>query len=177
MKTLKIFTAALLFVGLTANAYAQNPATENISATANVMSALSVVGERNLQFGDVVQNTAKSIERTDADNSGYFTIAVPGNASISFGFSALPTVLAGTGDAVSHDLPISFETIDAGWIKGANNPAGAAAFNPNGGSTAVTQTAENGDVFHVYIGGTVTPDATQVVGTYEGVITLSAEIN
>lgn len=161
MKPLKttLITALLLLAG---NAlYAQE--SNDITASATVLDAITVNSLAPLSFGDVERNSASSVLTSDVDNRGQFTI-LGSDRSLLLNFT-LPTELT---DGAANTLPISFSNSDAFW----NNGNGDNTFDPNADDVAAE--IDNGDV-DVYIGGTVTAGAAQAAGEYTGTITLTAE--
>jgi hypothetical protein len=148
---LSALTAASLSLG-TASLHAQST---TIQATANVLSAITVTGT-NLAFGNVTPGVAKTVAITDA-GAGLFVVTKAAASSVALSFT-LPTNLTNGG----NNLPIG--TWTAGWNNTANNPAAATGFTPS--STASTVPVGGANLW-VYVGGTVTPAAAQVAGTYQ----------
>lgn len=161
-----IFTAALV-LGLSSGVLAQNSDNDNISASADVIAALSVTGDNDLTFGDVSPGVNKSVA-PDAATAGLFTVSGGADASVELQFSTLPSTLSdGT-----NTLPISYTANYGDSYNAANDftPSEGAAFS--GSPTIPT----DGDM-NVYLGGQVTPAGTQAAGNYSATITLTATYN
>jgi hypothetical protein len=147
---------------------AQAQTTADITATATVLTPLTVLPQADLDFGSVFPGTVKHVLPTDL-TAGSFSIQGVLNAEITVTFSTLPTTLddvAPTGNTI----PISFAATDGVWNQ-VNNPSGA-IFDPN---TGLTNRLDAGTGFmYVFIGGSVSPLGTAPAGTYENTITLDA---
>jgi hypothetical protein len=163
MRTATVLSA-ILAAGLSVGAMkaeAQNSA--NINATATVLSALTVTGANDLQFGNVTPGVNKTVAITDA-GAGRFNVVKAANQGVTLTFT-LPTNLSDG----SNNLPIGSWT--GGWNASAT-PVGATAFTPSAAGTNTTATA--GTTIFVYVGATVTPAAAQVAGSYTNTVTMSA---
>ncbi len=165
MKTLKIFTAALLFVGLTASAYAQNPSNASINANAEVVSSFSFVTTSNLEFGSVLQGVNKTIAPA-TDDAGLFHILVPNGGKANLNFTAAPGDLVGTGGS---SLPITWDV----RYNSEDNLTGATTWE---NLEAGVNELEDENIY-VFIGGTAEPANDQAIGTYALEITLQVEVN
>ncbi len=161
-----IGAAVVLLVALAPAAMAQGTASDDITATANVLVPIDVSGSNDLDFGNVVPGTAKSVAYSDP-TGGSFLVSGTGGAEVSLSFTALPTNLVNG----ANNLPISFAGTDAGHNT-ANNAGAATSFDPAAGAT--TNIGAAPAELYVWIGGTVTPGATQAAGTYTGTISLEA---
>lgn len=156
--------AAVAALALAPNAAAAQ--TGSITATANVLTPLTVTGVNNLDFGNVYPGVNASVAPTAA-TAGSFTIAGVAGAQITLTFT-LPTNLQ---DAALDNLPISFATTDAASNQ-ANSQAGAGVIDPN--QVLTTNLDATTGNYYVWIGGTVAPTGSQPAGTYNGTITLTA---
>ena len=180
MKTFKTILAAALFLSATNGLMAQTSLNDDIKATAEVLSVVTVEGVSNLAFGDVNPGEPKTVLATDQD-AGLFKLFTNTEIQISF---TLPAVLAGsTGQALaaSASLPISFgdgtallRTAD-GNSTHAFNPSNPVTINYATESTRPFLLSE--EDFELYIGGTVNPSTGQIAGGYEGTITVTAVYN
>jgi hypothetical protein len=162
MRTATVLSAVLA-AGLSFGAAAVEAQTSaNIQATATVLSAVTVTGIQDLQFGNVTPGVNKTVAIADA-GAGRFDVTKAANQGLTLSFT-LPTDLSdGT-----NNLPIG--TWTGGWNTSAT-PAGATAFNPvTGTNTAATA----GTGITVYVGATVSPAGAQVAGNYSGTVTMSA---
>ena len=157
-----LLTAVVAVSGAT-SARAQNTDNDLINVTALVETALDVQGVQDLGFGPVFPGIARTINATDA-GSGEFLIAGGNSGGVDIAFT-LPATLS---DGV-NTMPVSF-TAAAGADR-----TSAAAFDP----TATHQGTLNGTTgdLRVYLGGTVTPAATQAAGNYTATATLTATYN
>jgi hypothetical protein len=149
------------------SAFAQGTASANITAEATVLASVAVANQRDLQFGNVIPGTDKSVTLTDA-TSGRWLVTGGANAEVTLTFTSLPGVL---NDGGSNDLPIVYAVTDAGHNT-TNDPGTASVFNPAAGSTA--NIGDPVAELYVWIGGTVVPDPAQAPGLYTGTITLEA---
>ena len=156
-----LLTAVLLLLTGTA-LHAQDSGSADINASANVLDAISVNGVAPLTFGDVARNSISSIEASDTENRGQFTIS-GSDRTVLLTFALPENLTDGT-----NDLPISFSDTDAIW----NNGGPDTSFDPNEPNTEAT--IADGDV-DVFIGGSVDVDENQAAGNYTGTITLTAE--
>jgi hypothetical protein len=157
---LSVILAAGFSVGAV-RAEAQNSA--NINATATVLSAITVTGANDLQFGNVTPGVNKTVAIADA-GAGRFNVVKAANQGLTLSFT-LPTNLSDG----SNNLPIGSWT--GGWNTSAS-PVGATAFTPSAAGTNTAATA--GTTIFVYVGATVTPAAAQVAGSYTNTVTMSA---
>jgi len=135
----------------------------SINATATVLSALTVTGASDLQFGNVTPGVNKTVAITDA-GAGRFDITKAAATGVALSFT-LPTDLNSGGNL----LPIGSWT--GGWNTSAT-PAGANGFVPGASATNTAVTA--GTTISVYVGGTVSPAAAQAAGAYTGTVTMDA---
>ena len=176
MKKLSSLIIAL-FVLSAGTVFAQSSDNADITASANVVQAITVNAGDNLTFGNVLPGVAGTIDIVDADGSlnsnnagspqlGTFTISGGEGASISITFSAL-TELTGVGNA-ANSLPFDYAGTNFARHEGATTAD--TNFDPTAGTSIELGT---GDVT-IKVGGEVTPDNNQAQDTYEGTITLTA---
>ena len=173
MKSGILAVLLLFFAAMAGNLHAQE--TANIDATANVVSAFSVFGIDNLEFGTVTAGTSTSIEPAD-NQAGRFVIDT-GDENVTFTFT-LPTELVGiSGVALDAGatMPISFGAND-GVYNTENDPSTGDIFNPVDGVTSPVSGGPEQQL-NVFLGGTVDPPANQESGNYSGEITISVEQN
>ena len=164
MRTATVLSAALAaaFSFGAATAEAQSTSA-NIQATATVLSAVTVTGATDLQFGNVTPGVNKTIGIADA-GAGRFDVIKAATEGVTLAFT-LPANLTSGGNT----LPIGSWT--GGWNTSVT-PAGATTFTPSAGGTNTAATA--GTTLSVYVGATVSPAAGQVAGSYAGTVTMSA---
>ena len=135
----------------------------NITATANVLQAMTVTGARTLDFGNVFPGVAKAVG-VAAATSGRFDLTGQASANVNVSFTLLTDLTNG-----GNNLPIGTWT---GCTNATNTTTGCTSFTPSGSATA-TAFSGAGALF-VGVGGTVTPAANQAAGTYNGTVTLTA---
>jgi hypothetical protein len=152
---------ALALAVLAVDASAQSA---SIVASATVERPLAVSGVRSLDFGNVFPGVEKRIAYDAAAGAKVSLIGVA-DADVSLSF-ALPTELTSGANA----LPI-------GTWTGCHNTVDAAAacttFTPSSSAATARLSAELGTLY-VFIGATVSPNGTQVQGSYTGSITITA---
>lgn len=157
---------AALLAGTLSTAQAQTPATASINAQAIVQTALAASTVRGLDFGATFGGIARTVLPTDV-TSGEVTLTGGANAEVAVTFTSLPATLTGPG----APIPLAYGA-GAGAHNTAGTRAGATTFDPSVGAT--TRLNNSTGLLSVYVGGTVTPAANQVAGTYTGTINLSA---
>ncbi len=140
-----------------------------VGSAAPCSAQLLVQGIRDLDFGPVIQGIASSVPPTHTLRSGQFYFRTPAlGTRIRIQFT-LPTRLNGPGAA---RMPISFGTNDA-MAQGTAPASVPAFFNPNTGATYTMTTSRDANV---WIGGRVSPTATQAVGSYTNTIVITVTI-
>jgi hypothetical protein len=158
---------AVLLVGAMSTAQAQaTPATASIPAQAVVQTALTATTVRGLDFGATFGGIARTVLPTDV-TSGEVTLTGGANAEVAVTFTTLPATLTGPG----APIPLTYGA-NAAAYNAAGTRAGATTFDPVSGKT--TRLNNTTGLLSLYLGGTVTPAANQVAGTYNGTVNLSA---
>jgi hypothetical protein len=147
-------------------AFAQGSASGNILAQANVLTPVTVTPQQDLDFGNVIPGTNKSVAITGT-TAGRWLVQGTAGAEVDIDFTALP----GNLTSGVNNLPIVYGATDAGH-NGPNNPATATTFNPATGTLA--NISNPAATLFVWIGGTVQPAAAQASGLYTGTVTLTA---
>ncbi len=138
----------------------------SILATATVAASLTVTGANNLDFETVTKGVPKSVNKATAATAGEWTIAGgAGVEQVQLAFTTLPAQLTSGG----NNMPIAFNATDAsyGTIQGT-----ATAMNPAAGAT--TNLVAGG--LTIWIGGTVSPGAAQVGGSYSATVVLDVTL-
>jgi uncharacterized protein DUF4402 len=125
-----------------------------------------VNGVRSVSFGTVFPGISKSVLRTDALNSGRFDIRAAAGTQLQLSF-ALPSAMTGPGGAT---MPLSFGGGDAGF-SATQSVASQVGFDPRVPFVATMSGPPARAA--VFLGGTVTPLASQPAGSYTGTITLT----
>lgn len=159
MRTTKALSA-LVALGLSLGVASAQAQSGSITATATVLSAITVANGANLVFGNVTPGVNKTIAITDA-GAGRFDVTKAAATLVQLSFT-LPTNLVTGG----NNLPIA--TWTGGWNT-VNNAGTATAFTPSAGGTSLPSTGAN---LFVFVGATVSPAAAQVAGTYTGNVTM-----
>jgi len=153
-----------------ASSSAQESNSGTITAVGVVVSAITVTGTQDLDFGFLLRGVDRTLAAT-ASAGGTFLVEGEPGAEVSLDFGTLP----GTLDCVTASCGI--ETIPL------VNPTAAWSLNGGGTTTAFTPPATaagshpalNGlGELEVYLGATAQPGAAQSAGTYEATITLTA---
>jgi hypothetical protein len=139
-----------------------------VGTTRGVSAQLTVTGLRNLAFGPVIQGIASTVTPNDPVKSGQFEFITPLGSQVRIQFT-LPTRLNGPSGG---RLTIAFGTTDAIAL-GQGPTSVPVTFNPN---TAQTFNIVSSNRIWVFLGGRVTPTATQTTGAYTNTVTLTITI-
>jgi hypothetical protein len=165
-QTMRKFLGAILALSLVMTAGTAFAVSGDITATANVLTPLSVTNNlRDLDFGDVFPGVNKSVAFGDA-TSGKWQVSGEAGGEIAVTFTLPATLASGP-----NSMTISFSGTDAAY-NAADVVGAATAFDPGAGTTQNLDGA-TGDMFF-WIGGTVAPTPAQVAGVYTGTVTLDA---
>ena len=140
-----------------------------IQATATVLSALTIIGTNNLQFGTVTPGVNKSVDKSSVGFAGEWSISGAASAEISLDFT-LPDSLILIDSTVG--MRIVFTATDASYEDGTGGgqPAPAGVVNPLGPSAL--NLAADGTLW-IWIGGQVLPRLTQTGGDYAADVILT----
>ena len=153
----------LLTVGASAGTAHIAPAqSANFNVNAQVLQQITVIGNRDLAFGNVFPGLAKTVPITGG-NSGRYQVTGQNNANISLTFTLPADLING-----ANLLPIST------WVGRHNtisNAATGVAFTPSAAATNTTFSATG--IRWVFISATVTPAANQAAGGYVATATLT----
>lgn len=141
------------------------PVSDDITATADVQTPLTVTGSADLDFGTVFPGVDKAVAYTDAVNAGQWDITGEPAAEVTLDFEALPPNLTFGG----NNLPIVYSATDAGHYT-TDDPGSATSFDPAVGATTDLHAVSG--ALYVWIGGTVQPPEDLAAGTYTATITL-----
>lgn len=161
--------SALFAMGLVAAAAAvsaneaQAQASANVTASATVAAALTAANVQNLAFGTVISGFPRTIATTDAVNAGIVRFTGGASAEVAVSFTALPANLT----SGANTLPISYAS---GYS--ATQTGSQTSFTPASGVT--TRLDATSGLLFVFVGGTVTPGASQAAGAYTGTVTVQA---
>jgi len=161
------FALALVAGFATATAQAQN--SDFITARATVLTPLAVVGDADLDFGNVFPGVPATVAVTDP-TAGHFSVTGADNAGVDITF-ALPTDLV----FATNLLPI------AGWTgvhNTTNSAAGGTAFTPSAAvEVSRLSTGATPGELYVFVGATVSPVPTQPAGVYTAPVTMTVVYN
>jgi hypothetical protein len=158
---------AALLAGAMSTAQAQaTPATASIPAQAVVQTALTATPVRSLDFGATFGGIARTVLPTDV-SSGEVTLGGSANAEVAVTFTSLPATLTGPGAPIALTYGANAAAFSTGGTR-----AGATTFDPSAGQT--TRLNNTTGLLSLFLGGTVSPAANQVAGTYTGTVNLSA---
>ena len=170
MKKLLIVIPFICVLLLMSDVYAQKnsdgispkPVTATINAKGTVLSPISVVFTRDLDFGnDILPGINRSIDK-NSNSAGKFSILGEAGKEISIEMSLPPELISG-----ENHLAISFTATDAGYVI----PGGTVVeFDP--ATPPVSATFGTDGAMDVLLGGTVQPIFTQPAGLYEGSVTV-----
>jgi len=164
-KLTKVAVAVAAAMSLSA-ASAGAQQTANINATADVLTAITVTGAQDLNFGQVLPGVTYPVSAVTDAGAGRFDLSGYGGANVNVSFSALPAALTGPG------APITLGVWTGCRISGPASQTGCVPFTPSGSAEATA--FSGGGQLSVYVGNTITPAANQTAGLYTGVITLDA---
>ena len=174
----KLFAAlfATLFISSAAFAQGVTGDSDNISATTNVVTAITVAGVDDLQFGNILTTPgADVIVANTSANAGSFDISggVAG-ATVDLTFTLPSTLTASAPDGDPTPITIIFSATDASRNT-ADVQGGATNFDPS--STESTVLSGSGALF-VWLGGTLDTDSgTFDADSYSATITLAVDYN
>jgi len=136
-----------------------------LAAAPSASAQISVSPIRDLAFGSVIVGVPSTVAPSHPTRSGQFQITAPTGSKVQVRLT-LPGQLAGPSGA---QLPINFSSNDAIAIGGwpGSTPD---VFNPK--ATRNLQFT-GGTIYNVFVGGTVSPAANQLPGSYAATITLT----
>jgi len=169
MKTMKrIFILIVLFSGLMTTTFAQISATASASAT--IITPISIAKNLDMSFGNIAVNPTAP--------GG--TVTLPASATPTRTFTGGITLPAVTGLVQAAKFTVTGEGTSAYTItipgsitisSSSNNMSLIPVSNPSGSGALV------GGTQAIYVGGTLTVSATQVVGTYTGTFPVTVNYN
>jgi hypothetical protein len=140
--------------------------TTNMSATATVVTPLTVTKVTDLAYGTVYPGLDKIISlATNPTLMGKFTITGFSGATAYVSF-ALPTTLGGPG-SLAIDTWTGYQGVGAATAGGGT---GGVAFTPSASNSSVLL---GGSATNVFIGASVHPTYGQAAGAYTGTIVMT----
>ena len=137
--------------------------------TSSATAQLTVQGVRDLDFGVVLPGIQAAVTPTDPIKSGQFyfrTPAIGSRVQIRF---VLPSQLSGPGGAT---MAISFSNNDAMAQETAPSSL-RSFFNPRSTRNVRMRTSTDANI---WLGGRVSPTATQAVGAYSAAVVLTVTV-
>ena len=153
----------LLAVGASAgSAHSALAQSAHFNVNAQVFQQITVIGDRDLTFGNVFPGLAKTVPVTGG-NSGRYQVTGENNANISVTFTLPANLVNG-----ANLLPIG------SWVGRHNtisNAATGVAFTPSGAAVNTTLSATG--IRWLFIAATVNPAANQAAGGYLATATLT----
>ena len=164
----KLFVLIVLFSGIAVSSFAQISATA--SASANIITPISIAKNLDMSFGNIAVNPTAP--------GG--TVTLPPSASPVRTFTGGITLPAVTGLVQAAKFTVTGEGTSAYTItipgsititSSSNNMSLIPVSNPSGSGALV------GGTQAIYVGGTLTVSATQVVGTYTGTFPVTVNYN
>ena len=166
----KLLLALLLaFTPAAARAQAQSTTT-NITALV-IGASMTFNPIQDLDFAVVTRGVPKTVARNTAA-AGKVQVTGSSNAFVQIRFT-LPTQLPNIQALPGINMPISFAANSAGWNRDTDSPTGGTAFDPAVGVNDARFGPPPRPYLWVYLGGTVSPTATQAPGIYQGSIILT----
>lgn len=187
-KLVKIFVVAAFAFGFGVTAQAQdatppvvtNVTNTNISASAEVMAALVLVKDRDVNFGNISATTPGDIfldpqevgssNIGTAGDAGKFTLTAATNQSVRFGWP-LSIDLVNDEDA---DEKLVMTLAVSGAATDTQSSTIDLTLNA-GGAVDVTTSAEGN--YFLYVGGTIPQITGKATGTYSGTANFTVEYN
>jgi hypothetical protein len=162
MRKMKAVSAVVLGLCLGTSALSAQ-ITGNITATANVLSTITVASGAGLAFGNVTPGVNKIVLATGA-GAGRFDVNAANSAPVSLTFTLPANLTFG-----ANNLPINTWT---GLWNVTNSQSGGTAFTPSAAATSATTAAAGATSLWVFVGATVVPGGAQVAGAYSGTVTM-----
>ena len=160
MKKLTLLALALILLGV--SAYAQNSANASAACTTVVIRSLSIDKNQDLDFGRVAQGVTETIP-VASSKAVKFTVLGEDYENITITYSA-PSVLTHQNGTATLKL--------TSYVKSNTSDNAGRASSIESGSTVGLNEKGN---YYVYLGGQVSPSATQTRGWYTGDFTINVE--
>ncbi|HOJ02567.1 MAG TPA: DUF4402 domain-containing protein [Bacteroidota bacterium] len=149
---------------------------EQFNINANVLTALTITYQSDLEFGDVFQNTTKSV--TPAGVPSYpATGATPSAAKMRIDGMPDREVIVWFEDHEvitfgTNNLDVDYTAADAVFVAGTGLPGTGVAWNPTASATT-SQDLDVSGVATIYLGGTIAPvSGTHAAGAYTAAASL-----
>jgi len=162
---------ALLIALSPAAAWAQGRSTTTTVTALVAGAAITFTNLQDLNFGTVTRGVPATVVQNTAA-AAKVRVAGSANAFTQIRFT-LPTQLPNIQAVPGINMPITFAANSARWRRTNDNPGGGTIFNPAVGVNNARFGGAANPYFFVYLGGTVSPSATQAPGVYQGSIILT----
>ncbi|RKX24806.1 MAG: hypothetical protein DRP45_07415 [Candidatus Zixiibacteriota bacterium] len=170
-----LLLVAVLLVTSVADSTAQD--FDDRSATARVMTVLSVTATQDLNFGKIFGGVPKVMGNDDDDSSAVFSITGEASAGISVQLTLPEYLSLADGSAnmtiVFNNSCCSIDTI--GTATPSTVVGGFVDIDPRTSPSGVI--VGSGGAANLFLGGKVLPSANQKAGAYSGDIVLSVSYN
>ncbi len=171
MRTRSIFTTCIGLVCLVCSAGVQAQESATVQAVATVLSALTVTGTNDLNFGNVTPGSLVSVDKTAVGAAGEFTITGAPAAEVTLDFTLPDSLRTAGGQA----MDVLFGATDASYDDGTGGGQVAPSGTVNPLVTETGNIGPAGDMM-IWIGGRITPGPAQTGGAYAGTITLTVTL-
>jgi hypothetical protein len=164
-----IFAALTMVLGFAMTGLGQTSA--NMTPSATIVSQVIVSSVNNLNFGNILTGLAgtKSVGLNNQVSVTGGLISAPGITPQHGVFS----IVKAAQTSVVIEYTTAFPTCNIDAIDGTTGDP----ITATGGSTIVTPAFITATTVYVHLAATITTVANQVVGIYNGLITLNAEYN
>ena len=160
-KKISLMAIALMSIGLSSNLKAQNiDVTASATATAEIISVLTISNIANLNFGGIPSPTIETIITMNAADGGVVMSSGSSFASAGALSAAAFQINGEEGYAYSIELPISVTLIGDGDPMIVNN------FKHSGHADGTSDSAITNGVNTLYVGADLTIAPAQLAGTY-----------
>jgi spore coat protein U-like protein len=168
---MKRLLVALLIAIAPASAAAQGRSSTTSVTVLVAGAAITFTNLQDLDFGTVTRGVPATVVQNTAA-AAKVRVAGSANAFTQIRFT-LPTQLPNIQAVPGINLPITFAANSARWRRSNDSPGGGTVFNPAVGVNNARFGNGANPYFYVYLGGTVSPSATQAPGIYQGTIILT----
>jgi len=175
----RVLKLAAIMAGLVLGATAANAQSASVTSTATIVTPITANATAPLAFGTINKGATTTVASTTA-SAGAVTFSGDASDDITVSVPATATIATTSGAGANMTV-----TISRGSLRGntTNSQGTAAALDASSG-TATTALSGDGSgdgvnndglgQVYIWIGGAVTPTATQQRGTYTGTFTVSA---
>jgi len=174
----KSLMIVVLFVGLGSSAFAQTGENANITANATVLTALSITGEVDMDFGNISATTGGDVylDPIGAASTyvgtfaveGEFTITGANNTSLLISWEDAVTMTETVTGTATMNLDVAISGSDAD-----TQLASTLLVTPAGTSRTTSATG----TYYLWAGGSLGTLNSQTTGTYEGTVTVTVAYN